>query len=454
MFSKLDERYDDTVVFINHNLERLAEFNYSAIQEMIVFSAGFYLVIMSLCFMLNPDYMFKPIFLLFPITMGFFHKFAQIFKERITASFKKVRIFAFFFFIVTSLNMIILDIVIFPKGHAILFPIAMMVISAVYLDYFFVVLALKLALLAIFVTIDISYKSQAASRIDLLIGIGVVFVSMYCFGIFLGIQSDSNQESRELKEKGSTDLLTGLYNKLSFEDQARDYIDNRGFGEGASLLIIDFDNFKSVNDQYGHLVGDQILKRFGEILRSNFRQADVVGRVGGDEFMVMIKEKMAKGEVERRCEIVEHELNVSHIGDAGGFSCSIGVVEDVAGFSFEEMYMLADDALYEAKARGKKQFVKWESREITKPTKKIVYIVSQDDSLMDRIRESFGGKYEYIQEGEATKALNEISLYQRYLDAVFFDYKNLDMEESVLRLYINSRPIFAKVPVCDVEKEL
>lgn len=454
MFSKLDERYDETVVFIEHNLSRLARFNFSAAQEMISFSAGFYIIVLVFCFLFSPTFVFKPVLLLFPITMGFFYKTADVLKDRLIDSFTKVRVFVFLFFIATSLILCMLDIVIFPNSHAILFPIAMMVISTVYVDYFFVVLVLKLALLALFIFFEHTYKAGNIVRIDALIGIGVVVISMYCFGIILGIQTDSNQESRKLKEKGSIDLLTGLYNKLSFEEQAREYIEHRDFAEGASLLIIDFDNFKQVNDKYGHLVGDKILKRFGEILKSNFREKDVIGRVGGDEFMIMIKEKMPEGEVERRCEIVEHELNVSHIGDAKGFSCSIGVVEDICGFSFDEMYMLADDALYEAKARGKKQFVKWESRKIDKPRKKIVYIVSKDDSLKERVHKSFGEKYDYIQEGEATRALNEISLYQRYLDTVFFDYRNLDMEESVLRLYINSRPIFAKVPVCDVEAEL
>ena len=170
--------------------------------------------------------------------------------------------------------------------------------------------------------------------------------------------------------------------------------------------------------------------------------------------MVLLRNSMPAEEVARKCEVIEHELNVSRIGEAGGFSCSIGVVTDEKGFTFNELYLLADDALYEAKARGKKQFVLWKSRRISPPSKKIIYIASPDESLMERVKAVYGSRYSYIQEGRATVALNEISLYQKYLDTVLFDYINLDMDEAVLRLYINSRPIFAKIPVCDVHKEL
>ena len=454
MFSKLDERYDETVIFIDHNKTPLANFNLSSLQELYAFALGTYVVIVAAVFLLVPDFVFRPVYLLMPILLGVLWRLTERLCHRIKDSFEKVRVLCFIaYFLMVSL-LILLDVVINPTGQMILFPVALMVISALYVDYFFVELLLKLALFGVFVVLDLMYKTPMLFRNDLLICLGVLAISSYCYGILLGIQTDSNQENRILAEKSNIDRLTGLYNKLSFEEQAHEFLDHRGIGVGAVLMIIDFDNFKHVNDSYGHLVGDQILKRFGEILSSNFRVTDVVGRVGGDEFMVLLRNSMPAEEVARKCEVIEHELNVSRIGEAGGFSCSIGVVTDEKGFTFNELYLLADDALYEAKARGKKQFVLWKSLRISPPSKKIIYIASPDESLMERVKAAYGSRYTYIQEGRATVALNEISLYQKYLDTVLFDYINLDMDEAVLRLYINSRPIFAKIPVCDVHKEL
>ena len=156
-----------------------------------------------------------------------------------------------------------------------------------------------------------------------------------------------------------------------------------------------------------------------------------------------------------KCDAVEHELNVSKIGEAGGFSCSIGVVKDTAGFDFDGLYKLADDALYEAKARGKAQFVKWESRKVKEPAKPIVYIATPDKAICDRIKAACGPEmYSYMESSVASVALNEISLYQDFLESVFFDYNMPDMDEDVLHKYMNSRPIFAQIPVHDVAREL
>lgn len=127
---------------------------------------------------------------------------------------------------------------------------------------------------------------------------------------------------------------------------------------------------------------------------------------------------------------------------------------DNAGFDFKNMYRLADDALYEAKARGKAQHIIWQSQRVIKPEKNIIYLASPDMSVRDRIRNVMGSDYIYMEASVASKALNEISLYQEYLESVFFDYNMPDMEERVLRRYINSRPIFSQIPVHDVKKEL
>ena len=84
------------------------------------------------------------------------------------------------------------------------------------------------------------------------------------------------------------DLLTGLINKIYTEKKIKDFIENNPDGTSA-LIIIDVDNFKLVNDNLGHLFGDEVLKHVAQVLKNNTSTNDIVGRIGGDEFIIFIK---------------------------------------------------------------------------------------------------------------------------------------------------------------------
>lgn len=171
------------------------------------------------------------------------------------------------------------------------------------------------------------------------------------------------QKYTEVSDKSRHDLLTGLLNKLTFENESKEYLHQRDDEDKAILLILDFDNFKHVNDNYGHQIGDAVLKAFANILTREFRPQDLIGRVGGDEFMVLmrgIKEKDVGRADEISSEILD-QLSKLHIGNAGPFSCSIGIGTDSTGYDFDGLYKLADKALYEAKERGKACYVRYDS---------------------------------------------------------------------------------------------
>ena len=171
------------------------------------------------------------------------------------------------------------------------------------------------------------------------------------------------QKFSEITDRSRQDLLTGLCNKLTFENDAIQALSEKKPEETVALLIFDFDNFKHVNDNFGHQTGDEALKAFANILLRAFRSSDIIGRVGGDEFMAFMDGLNAES-VKRAEEIaqeVQQELNSLKLGDAGPFSCSIGIGTDETGYDFPKLYQLADSALYEAKKRGKACFVRYSS---------------------------------------------------------------------------------------------
>ena len=173
------------------------------------------------------------------------------------------------------------------------------------------------------------------------------------------------QKFSEITDRSRQDLLTGLCNKLTFENDTKELLAARQEGETVALLIFDFDNFKHVNDHFGHQTGDEALKAFAGILLRSFRSSDIIGRVGGDEFMAFMG-GLSEETVRRADEIageVLAELGKVKIGEAGSFTCSIGIGADATGLSFQDLYNLADGALYEAKERGKACFVRHSSGE-------------------------------------------------------------------------------------------
>ena len=115
-----------------------------------------------------------------------------------------------------------------------------------------------------------------------------------------------------------------------------------------------------VNDRKGHLVGDEVLVQAAQTIKKLFRVQDVVGRIGGDEFLVLMKDISDQEIVRKRCEQLNeefHEIYKEHLGE-NRLSCSIGVAFSPShGDSYVELFHCADKALYEAKALGRDQYV-------------------------------------------------------------------------------------------------
>lgn len=228
-----------------------------------------------------------------------------------------------------------------------------------------------------------------------------------------------------LNDKSHKDLLTGLLNKISFNEAVKEKL--KDADEDVALFIIDFDNFKHVNDNYGHRIGDAVLQEFSNILKRIFKEDALIGRIGGDEFMVFMEKNVTDEIIAANCDNIEAALWNLVIGEATHFSCSIGVVIDSARQEFDSMYQHADDALYVAKAKGKACFVKWHSHEVEHTDKKVIYVITRDKRLYPMIQETYGDKYQYVEMKEAERALIDIGLYQDYLSSVFIDYDSLDM---------------------------
>jgi len=181
-----------------------------------------------------------------------------------------------------------------------------------------------------------------------------------CRAVGLIVNIDSSKRANlALQERAQQDSLTGLLNKLSAQENIRLYLESPENTGHCALLMLDLDNFKGVNDRFGHLFGDTVLTRTAKVIRSLFRGGDIIGRVGGDEFMIFMKDISSEQLVRDRCDTLLKELN--NLFQSGEqtceMSCSVGVsLCPEHGRSFQELFQRADQALYHAKQNGKNRF--------------------------------------------------------------------------------------------------
>lgn len=166
----------------------------------------------------------------------------------------------------------------------------------------------------------------------------------------------SQAQRRTIAEMARHDSLSGLLNRGQWEREAGDQLDRlRHSAEGAVLLLMDIDNFKTINDGHGHLVGDQVIRSVADNIRAHTREADSAGRYGGDEFVVVLAGATledAQGIADRLQAAIAAAAQA--MGLNAQLTVSIGVATldaDVA--SLEQWLARADVALYRAKAAGR-----------------------------------------------------------------------------------------------------
>lgn len=165
------------------------------------------------------------------------------------------------------------------------------------------------------------------------------------------------KKQKQLEEKADTDLLTGLNNKLATERKIKEFIEKHPDSQ-SMMFILDIDNFKKINDTMGHAFGDEVLRSLGKQIGVLFRATDIVGRAGGDEFIIFLKNITDTETIKKEAKKVEDFFKDFKTGEYTKYSAtaSIGVaIFPKEGANFESIYKAADQALYKAKKRGKNQ---------------------------------------------------------------------------------------------------
>lgn len=193
------------------------------------------------------------------------------------------------------------------------------------------------------------WASLTGSRLEFG-GINSVFISIMDI-------TDRKRIQQELERLATTDPLTGVFNRRSFFDTAYKEVRRAvRYSQPLAILMLDIDNFKAVNDNYGHQFGDTVLRRFAELVKSSLREEDLLGRVGGEEFCALLVSSQERGaylvaeRIRKRWMEEVFELQGSQVS----FSVSIGIaimLDETE--SMEDIMERADVGLYTAKRSGR-----------------------------------------------------------------------------------------------------
>jgi len=191
-----------------------------------------------------------------------------------------------------------------------------------------------------------------------LIGIHVLVTFLLIMQSFFGQRLRSNSLLMERLSK--TDALTGLFNHKMFYEYLEQTLGemSRGLLTNVQLAVIDIDNFKQINDSYGHATGDLIVKRVADAIRSNKTSTDFIARYGGEEFAIIFRDKP----IQQAFQIAENirlELEQLHHPEIGHqpVTISIGLKQARVGMSKSELFEQADELMYAAKRLGKNRTV-------------------------------------------------------------------------------------------------
>ncbi len=180
-------------------------------------------------------------------------------------------------------------------------------------------------------------------------------------------------ELRNLREAAKTDMLTGLLNRRGFEDAiAKPMKDAQEETAPLTLIIADIDLFKRINDNYGHLTGDNVLKLLSKLLQKHIKGKDIAGRFGGEEFIMVLPETKMNGgfilaeQIRTSLEKIRWQSKSSG-KDIGTITISLGVAQFIPGEDLDALIARADKALYAAKENGRNRTGTHNGKEVVLP---------------------------------------------------------------------------------------
>ncbi len=242
---------------------------------------------------------------------------------------------------------------------AVFFPLLIIMLSTVFVIRPIAMDLLTAVMTALFIILSQRFKTPDIADYDAISAIGALLMSWLASYFVYYTRMRDYAAQNELYKLSSTDSLTALLNKRSGEYNCLRYMRSNGTAEAYTAMMLDLDDFKNVNDMCGHIQGDKVLAAFGRELKRAFRSDDILSRIGGDEFFVLLRNIGDKNIIEQKAQSVLKICEVLNetFGTRLGVSMGIVIVpKDSPRPLYEQLYKAADVLLYKSKRGGKNKY--------------------------------------------------------------------------------------------------
>ena len=327
--------------------------------RLLLGSSGAALLILILCLFLSPSLLqgWSPTFyhlLFLPSTVLLCIFSFHYYRKESVSAVESIILCVIFETVIFSF-VILIDCISSPTAPAVFMPIMCVAIPALFVMPFTLTFLLLCIYELIFIACVLTFKVPWVGQYDIFSSVTALGCSVIVINLILFLRVRDFETRMKYKLLSIHDALSNVLNKQASTEAILQFLNAQNGPVNCALLMMDLDDFKSINDTRGHYMGDQVLKCFGNILLQTFRSTDVIGRFGGDEFLVFLKGGCTPELLEEKCRAVQQQL-AKQVQENYGFKagCSIGAICLIEQeISFEELFREADMALYQAKGTGK-----------------------------------------------------------------------------------------------------
>ena len=275
---------------------------------------------------------------------------------------KLTLLFVYAYMLFLSASSIITGVFLCKDRNAVFFFIAQTTFPVIFLDTPLRMAGLSLVSAIVFDILAYFFKTPDRYMIDIMNSVIFLITGMLLSIFTANIKLNDFIFQKAIKTERDTDGLTGLLNKSSMMREIRKSMTNDP--KNGILVMLDVDDFKRINDSYGHVVGDFVISGIARCLNSSFRSSDIIGRFGGDEFVVFMPFThdvvIAQSRVKKVLSLMAETIELPNENDKVTGSFGIAVCSEF-GDTYDDLFRKADYALYRAKSGGKNQFSVYES---------------------------------------------------------------------------------------------
>ncbi len=353
---------------------------------------------------------------------------------------------AFFFFL--SICLILIEINEESVHPSRWLPLVLIVYPALYTERHYKYGVQESLLFVIYCVITLPFKDPPSFYRDVYTFLAAYILSMIIAREILGVRSKEGLAMAELRRFSTMDKLTNVLNKGAFLAEVESYLKHRDDESSHAMCVIDVDDFKHVNDNLGHNCGDELLEHIGELLIENFRLSDIIGRYGGDEFVVFMPNMREPALVEYRCRALQLMLHEYSIGNSEPFSLSVGIIVDQGGHSQDELFRMADDALYKSKIAGKNRCSAWVTRKDETFDRPVMLFLSPSGNKRNAaLLKEESEDAEILIANSDDEAIGYLSQYHRYIKLVVTEVGDENKDGALVVKYMKQRGSFGNIPV-------